>query len=195
MGARRGPPVAQVEIVLNNLAQEIKSDQDFVGEFAEDFLAVLKTVISFVSSRIDRPPNYLREDGGGSSVLENELQNDLLEYLYAYGQIPEPVLEGQGIAAGRVDILVVWPSGRVILEVKREQADASQESIEGAYGSQAAAYTATGYPFGIVPVLDLVEPQAEAPRRLADCFWIGECNGRKLVFVVVQGRRATPSSL
>jgi len=187
--------VAPVEIVLNRLARELRKDENFTGEFAQDFLAVLKLVISFVSSRIDTYPDYLREDGDGSSALEGQLQDDLHEYLRIYGPIPAPSLEAQGIAGGRTDILVTWPSGRVVLELKREQADASQESVVGAYGSQAAAYSATSQPFGIVPVLDLVEAQAEAPRMLADCFWIAECDGRKLVFALVQGRRRPPSSL
>lgn len=153
-------------------------------------------MIAFVSSRIDRPLKYLREDEGGSGALEKDLQHDLHEYLWAYGQTPEPVLEGQGIAAGRTDIMVIWPSGRVVLEVKRELGDVSHQGIEDAYGKQAAAYSATGYPFGIVPVLDLVEAQGQAPlRRLADCFWVGECDGRKIVFALIQGRRTTPSSL
>jgi len=152
-------------------------------------------VISFVSSRIDKVPNYLREDVGDSSPTESDFQDDLYEYLRIYGTIPEPALEVQEIAGGRTDIVVIWPSGRVVLEVKREQRDASRESVEEAYGSQAASYTATSHPFVIVPILDLVEAQEGATRRLADCFWIGEHDGRKLVFVLVQGRRRTPSSL
>lgn len=181
--------------MLNNLAQELRKDSEFTGEFAEDFLAVLRLVISFVASRIDKIPDYLREDVGGSSPVESDFQDDIYEYLRIYGPIPEPALEVQQIAGGRTDIVVIWPSGRVVLEVKREQRDASPKGVEEAYGSQAASYAATSKPFVIVPILDLVDAQEGATRRLADCFWIGENDGRKLVFVLVQGRRKTPSSL
>ena len=108
-------------------------------------------------------------------------------------------IEVRRIGGGRVDVLIAFGTHRVVVELKRELAEASHEGLEAAYGAQAASYQATDYPFGVVLVLDLSADQTGAAPHLDDLVWVHKCEAegrdRWLVWCVVPGRRVTPSQL
>ena len=109
-------------------------------------------------------------------------------------------LEVSDIAAGRADILVEMHRTRLVIEVKREDADASHDALARKYGPQATEYSNTSARIGFLLVLDRSRPDGSAGyigekvavrlvRKLRDD------EDRMLIIIVMPGRRRRPSSL
>ena len=84
---------------------------------------------------------------------EQDLQDDLLEW-YMGNEHGNPYIEPQNIGGGRVELVFPVNGDRFVVELKREQADASRESLRK-YLGQTAAYQATSICVGMLVVLDL----------------------------------------
>lgn len=185
-------------MVLERTRASLTASEHFHGELADDFMLVLRAVVLFLAARLDAPKPYQREDGKGPTAVEDDLQEDLFDWLRS-GALLEglPVYEPQKVGGGRADISVVFTAHRVVNELKRETRHSSDEAMEIAYAEQGSSYDATDYPFGLVTVLD-VSTQPPTTPRLDACVWVhkhDDAGGtRWLVFVRVPGRLSTPSA-
>lgn len=161
-------------------------------------MLVVKAVVLFLAARLNSPKSYQREDGKGASAVEDDLQEDLFDWLRSGALLQGiPVWEQKRLGGGgRADISVAFTAHEVVNELKREQHDSSREALEDTYSAQAGSYDATTYPFGLVTVLDVSEEPPSTP-RLDQCVWVhkheDESGTRWLVFVRLPGRISTPS--
>lgn len=161
-------------------------------------MLVVRAVVLFLSARLRAPKPYQREDGKGRGAVEDDLQQDLFDWLQS-GALTHglPIYEPQKVGAGRADIAVAFTAHQVVDELKRETRDSSRAAMETTYAEQGSSYDATDYPFGLVTVLDVSEEPPTTP-RLDECVWVhrhDDAGGtRWLVFVRVPGRLSTPSA-
>ncbi len=180
------------------MVDQLRVAPDFVGPVAANLTLVIQAVVWFLSARLASPKPYMREDGKGAQALERDLQDDLFEWLKSGALLQGvPIYEPQQVAGGRADIMIVINGQSIVNELKRETKDASRGALQEIHSRQASSYDAADYPFGIVTVLDIVDPPSATP-RLDECVWVhpvdyGEAGRRWLVFIRVPGRRRTPA--
>lgn len=200
MLAAREAPTPMVRVVEQRILSELANDEAFSGAVAEDVGAVVSLTIRYLARRLDHPADFMRAEFDEENVAERHLADDFESWL-ALAQLGRGTVttEVRRVAAGRADVLVAFGTHRVIVEFKRELTDASRAALEEHYADQAASYQATDYPFGIALVLDLSTEQESAVPHLEDLVWVGKADvpgrDRWLVWVVVPGRRVTPSAL
>lgn len=187
---------------VNELAAQASRFADAAGSAAGPAFAELAGLLAhFVRKSLDRPPAYQREDGDGASALEAQLQDDLWNYLnYTALSTRTGAYEPQKIGGGgRADIAMSILDERMVIECKRELSKVSRDDLQNAYAAQAGAYSASEHPFGAVAILDLTAPQSGSPPLFYDCLWLHQQTpadgGRTLLFMLIPGRRKTPSSI
>ena len=129
---------------------------------------------------------------------EQDLQDDLFEWYMGNGH-GNPYIEPQNIGGGRVEIVFPVNGDRFAAELKREQADASKESLRK-YLRQPAAYQATSICVGMLVVLDLTTQGL--PAHLRDNVWVEQVpppepggTARFVLVVRIPGNRTSPSRL
>ena len=197
----RGAPTPMVRLVEEAVIDQLLEHPDFTGRVAEDVATVARSAVRYVAHRLGTPADFMRTDYDGDPVVEQDLADDFERWL---GTAPlsrgSVTIEVRRIGGGRADVLIGFGTHRVVVELKRELADASRQALESHYADQAASYQATDYPFGIVLVLDLSAEQTGALAHLRDLVWTSEvaaggATRRQLVWCAVPGRRVTPSTL
>lgn len=166
------------------------------------FLALVLGVANFLKQKLDssveldRFSEYLFERGK-PLPLEKELQQDFLRHGRSAGL---PVTdELRGIAGGRADLAYISDGVTIIVEVKRELADASFDNLLASYGEQTAIYQATNVKLGVMLVLDLSKKNSRLAHmdtwyemRIGDL--LDDGTERAVLIVKVPGRRETPST-
>lgn len=132
------------------------------------------------------------------NAKEQDLQSDLVDW-YRGNAHGEPYIEPQDIGGGRVEIVFPVDGDRFVVELKREQANSSNESLKK-YLQQAAAYQATSICVGMLVVLDLTSDSL--PGHLRDNVWVEQISSpesggtdRFVLVVRVPGNRSSPSQL
>lgn len=109
-------------------------------------------------------------------------------------------LEQGDVAGGRADIKVERGRIRLIIEVKKENHNASHEALLAAYGAQATEYSNTSIRIGFLLVLDrsrkdgtaghiIDKVSAQTVRKS------GDTDSRTLIVIVMLGKRKRPSQL
>ena len=189
------------EVVLERVREALQASDLFQGDVADDVMLVVRAVVNFLAARLDAPRPYQREtgtDAKGAAAVEADLQEDLFDWLRSGALLQGiKVFEPQKVGGGRADIAVAFTSHQVINELKRETRNSSHECMEATYAEQGSSYDATGYPFGLVTVLDVSSEPPSTP-RLDTCVWVhkheDQGGTRWLVFVRVPGRLSTPSA-
>jgi len=137
--------------------------------------------------------------GDQRDQFERELQLDCMRMI-------QPILartarlEVSDIAAGRADILVEMHRTRLVIEVKREDNDASHDALLQKYGSQATEYSNTSARIGFLLVLDRSRPDGTAGHieekvAVRAVRKPGDREDRMLVIVVMPGKRKRPSAM
>ena len=130
---------------------------------------------------------------------EKRLQLDCMQFLRS-GLGNGIHLEQSDIAGGRADIIAQLQRTRLVIEVKREDKDASHHALRSAYGAQATEYSNTSARIGFLLVLDRSRPDGTAG-FIEDKISVttipkhGDNSPRTLIIVVMPGRRKTPSQL
>jgi len=193
-------PTPMVRRVEERVLEALSLEPLFAGPIAQDVGAVVSTTIRYVAHRLGAPKPFMRADFDGDNVIEQDLADDFEDWLHGVPLSRGSVtIEVRRIGGGRADVLIAFGTHRVVVELKRELADASRDALETHYGAQAASYQATDYPFGVVLVLDLTQEQSGTAAHLEDLVWVSnarvEGRDRWLVWCVVPGRRVTPSQL
>ena len=132
------------------------------------------------------------------NAKEKDLQSDLIDW-YRGNAHGDPYIEPQDIGGGRVEIVFPVNGDRFVVELKREQANASKESLRK-YLEQAAAYQATSICIGMLVVLDITSESL--PAHLRDNVWVEQVlspepggTDRFVLVVRVPGNRSSPSQL
>lgn len=129
--------------------------------------------------------------------FEKELQLDCMRFLRPFlGRNAR--LEQSDVAGGRADIYIELHRTRLVIEVKREDDDASHTALRAKYGAQATEYSSTSARVSFLLVLDRSGKDGSSghitskvsvqtvPKR-------GDAEPRTLVIVVMPGRRKRPS--
>ena len=132
------------------------------------------------------------------NAKESDLQDDLIDW-YRGNEHGNPYIESQDVGGGRVEIVFPLSGDRFVVELKREQADASKESLKD-YLNQVAAYQATSICIGMLVVLDLATQGL--PAHLRDNVWVEQVpppipggTSRFVLVVRIPGNRTSPSRL
>nr|WP_315445246.1 hypothetical protein [uncultured Pseudomonas sp.] len=169
------------------------------------FDTVLLWLVRFVFTRLeltkgDDPTGaYLFERNDGSLPHEDELQHDFFRWVATYAAGSD--LEPTNIASGRADIRLRSGPERLVVEVKREEADCSFDALFKSYAAQTTEYQNVSIRLGVLLVLDLATPGREGTPHLTSLFEmrqvrrLGESQPRLILIVKVPGRRKRPSDL
>lgn len=187
--------------IIEDVGDQLNACPDYQGTVREQLQPVIVSVIRFLARCLNA------QEGGGRSHtqylfdpdgLEGDLQQDLVGWLYASG-LHDFTVEAQHIGGGRIDLMVTFDGFRFIIELKREQGDATRSGLSG-YLRQAGAYQVTDVALGMLVVLDTTSDPL-AP-HMRDNVWVdvlaaAEPGGtdRYLVVVRVPGNRKSPSRL
>lgn len=132
-------------------------------------------------------------------ATEGELQQHLIEWFHGACGFTNLIVEAQQIGAGRIDLLLTFDAFRFVIELKREEDDATHNGLS-AYLRQEAAYQATDIALGMLVVLDLTA--GPLPDHMRDNVWVDVVSSsnpggtdRHIIVVRVPGNRTAPSRL
>ncbi|MEV4124196.1 hypothetical protein [Nocardia sp. NPDC049707] len=117
-------------------------------------------------------PAPKKNDGTTDYWDEKRVQDDLHQHLA--GILTPATIQREliDVASGRTDVTYTpEPGSRFVAEVKRRTTKWTRDSIEKSYLAQAANYTATGPPFGLLLVGDHSSHAAGYP-SVQDNVWI-----------------------
>jgi hypothetical protein len=158
----------------------------------DELLPVLRTVPGYsdVSPWIDWMVQqllrfvmrYIDKQGGGrraepwqrpftsrrAAPTEDTLADSLARWLLATTGV-RALVEVSDIGGGRVDVIVFLERLRLVVEIKREFENKSQDELVEAYGTQAVQYTSADVPFAFLAVLDLARRNVRSD--LQACLW------------------------
>ncbi|WP_170829937.1 hypothetical protein [Kosakonia sacchari] len=152
-----------------------------------------------VTRRDDPGGSYLFEREDGSLPHEDELQADFFRWLTTNAAGSD--LEATNLGSGRADIRMKSGPERLVIEVKREENDASFEALESYYASQTTDYQNVSIRLGVLLVLDLVTAGRDGTPHLTSLFSVikiqrpNEITPRAVLIVKIPGRRRVPSEL
>ncbi|MCK9910691.1 hypothetical protein MXD81_16200, partial [Microbacteriaceae bacterium K1510] len=127
---------------------------------------------------------------------ENILQKHYIAMLS--GWMGQMGVEVTGVSGGRSDVMFSIGADRLVVEVKREQVDATPDALFRAYGAQTEEYQNASWRLGILLVLDLTREDGKglhirdavaSQSTLRD----GESAPRTVFLVSIAGRRLVPS--
>jgi hypothetical protein len=111
---------------------------------------------------------YIDKQGGGkraepwqrpftrrrAAPTEDTLADSFARWLMATAGV-RALVEVSDIGGGRVDVIVFLEQLRLVVEIKREFENRSQDELVDAYGMQAVQYASADIPFAFLAVLDL----------------------------------------
>lgn len=169
------------------------------------FDAILLWLIQFLYNRLemtradDPTVGYLFQRDDSTLPSEDLLQEDFFRWLST--NVAGAGLEATNVGGGRADILVRSSNERIVVEVKRELADSSFESLAASYQAQATDYQNVSIRLGFLLVLDLVSTNNEGTPHISSLVRgqsvqrAREDSPRLLVIVKVPGNRKRPSDL
>jgi hypothetical protein len=161
--------------------------------------------VRFLSNRLeitqkdDPTVRYLFERANRTLAHEGELQDDYFRWLSTAASSSD--LEPTNIGGGRADVRLRYSNERIVIEVKRELADASFDSLAGWYSGQTTDYQNVSIRLGFLLVLDLSIENREGTPHLTSLFEtrniqrVDEGIPRIVTIVKVPGRRRRPSDL
>lgn len=187
--------------IIEQVNERLGACADYRGEVREQLQPLIGSVIRFLARCMDA---QMGGDNGRMRYLydeaasEDDLHQHIIDWLYGAGPYGY-TFESQNVGGGRIDVMFTLDGFRFVVELKREDDDASRAGISH-YLAQAAAYQATDVPLGMVICLDLTaEP---LPAHIRDNVWVevvpatpGNATDRYVCVVRVPGNRSAPSRL
>ena len=193
--------------VIERCCNDARGHTDYSGNAngTRLFDTVLLWLVRFVFNRLeltrgdDPTGTYLFEREDGSLPHENELQQDFFRWVATNAAGTD--LEPTNVASGRADIRLKSGPERLIVEVKREQADCSFDALSTSYAAQTTDYQNVSIRLGVLLVLDLATSNREGTPHLTSLFEMrhvyrpGEPQSRLILIVKIPGRRKRPSDL
>jgi hypothetical protein len=193
---------------LRRLHDELARSSAWTPPASTHFTMLLTHVLTFLHDRFDAQADalgaltaYLGPPAPGDVWKEKALQDDCLNYLK--GRLPLGTVQRElvDVASGRTDITYTpLPGLRFSVEVKRHRSAWTASGLEDRYIAQAANYTATTPPFGILLIGDHSNHD-KGYRNVEDSVWIRPWartpteTPRQIVIGVLPIGRPTPSHL
>ncbi len=193
---------AIVHGIAAKVMKKLEHNEHYANGVRADFDSLLLQVLTFCADRLDAAPAEIGERGDyrfRPDAREWDLQADLREWLRGNFRHGEVRTEVSGIATGRADIYVSFGGTRFILELKKEESNASPAGLHK-YLGQAVAYQATNVRLGFLGVLDLTHHGSPAP-HLEENVWVDEVRpnsdgpARHIVVFRVTGNLSRPSEI
>ncbi len=188
--------------IEENVFGALEDNRSFLMSAGQNFKLLIRISLRFLLMVADEPAAYMKELNAGDDVpLEAELQRQYSQALKMSPLAGRVGIELHDVARGRADVYVTFDEAqRFIVEIKREKADASRQSIETAYLTQTFEYQRTNVPPGMLLVLDLTSHK-HGLLHLKDTIWVvhrdppGNGTRRSAVVGVVAGNRPVPSAM
>ncbi|MBV9024814.1 MAG: hypothetical protein JO362_13740 [Streptomycetaceae bacterium] len=175
---------ARFDAHLESLLDVLATSPAWQPSDSHYFTTLLDQFLRFLYDRFDAQADYYgartaylgpaptKPDGSIDHWDEKHVQDDLHQHLAGTltpGTVQREVID---IASGRTDITYTpQPGSRFVAEIKRRTTAWTRERIEHSYLAQAANYTATGPPFGLLLVGDHSSHTAGYP-SVEDSVWI-----------------------
>lgn len=203
----------RLDTQLQNLLDTLATSPAWEPTDSHYFTALLEQFLRFLYDRFDAQANlygertaYLgpaRKKNGGSTAhwAEKHLQDDFHQHLSAVLTPGTVQRELWDVGGGRTDITYTpQPGSRFVAEVKWRTTSWTRATIKQDHLAQAANYTATGPPFGLLLVGDYSGHSA-GYRDIDDSIWIITHTRsatevpRLIVTGVLPVGRPTPSAL
>lgn len=193
------PVISQI---IESTVSDLARCPDFSGRVKEQLQPVIVSVIHFLAFCLDTQEggphshtSYLFDPG----ALEGQLQQHLTEWFRGASGFTNLVIEAQQIAAGRIDLMLTFEGFRFVIELKREQEDATRQAVS-VYLRQGAAYQVTDIAVGMLVVLDLTADPL--PDHMRDHVWVDNVlpmekdgTARYIAVVRIPGNRTAPARL
>ena len=175
---------ARFDAHMESLLEELAASPAWKPRDSSYFTSLLEHFLRFLYDRFDAQADYYgartaylgpcpnKPDGSPDHWDEKHVQDDLHQHLAGTltpGTVQRELID---VASGRTDVTYTPQAGsRFVAEVKRRSTNWTRERIQKSYLAQAANYTATGPPFGILLVGD-DSGHAEGYRSVEDSVWI-----------------------
>lgn len=176
---------ARFDAHLESLLEELATSPAWKPRDSSYFTTLLEQFLRFLYDRFDAQADYYgartaylgpctdkKPDGSPDHWAEKHVQDDLHQHLAGTltpGTVQRELID---VASGRTDVTYTpEPGSRFVAEVKRRDTRWTRERIEKSYLAQAANYTATGPPFGVLLVGD-DSGHASGYRSVEDSVWI-----------------------
>lgn len=192
------PVISQI---IDSTIEQLAECPDFKGRVREELEPIVVQTIRFLARCLDAQRGG---EGTRMSYLfkadaeEKDLQQDLIDWFISSGLYGLDI-EAQQIGGGRIDLMFAFDGFRFVLELKREQADTTEQTLKK-YLRQAGSYQVTNIAVGMLVVLDL-GTESLAP-HMRDNVWVDrlpskETDGtdRFVAVVRIPGNRLAPSRL
>ncbi|NML54765.1 hypothetical protein HHL19_18835 [Streptomyces sp. R302] len=161
------PPHARVDEKMGSLLDVLRTSPAWKAPNSTYFIVLLEYFLRFLHDRFDGQADlygdrtaYLgpapnKPDGSAGLWPEKAVQDDIHQHLSGLltpGTVQREVID---VASGRTDVTYTpEPGRRLVIEVKRRKTKAERNAVERDCLAQAANYTVTGPPFGILLVGD-----------------------------------------
>lgn len=176
---------ARFDAHLESLLGELATSPAWTQRDSSYFTTLLEQFLRFLYDRFDAQADYYgartaylgpcpdkKPDGSPDHWDEKHVQDDLHQHLVGTltpGTVQRELID---VASGRTDVTYTpEPGSRFVAEVKRRDTRWTRERIEKSYLAQAANYTATGPPFGLLLVGD-DSGHTSGYRSIKDSVWI-----------------------
>ncbi|MBY8882900.1 hypothetical protein [Actinacidiphila acidipaludis] len=175
---------ARLDAHLELLLEELATSPAWKPRDSSYFTTLLEQFLRFLYDRFDAQADYYgvrtaylgpcpdKADGTPDHWDEKHVQDDLHQHLAGTltpGTVQRELID---VASGRTDVTYTpEPGSRFVAEVKRRTTNWTRERIQKGYLAQAANYTATGPPFGILLVGD-DSGHTGGYRSVEDSIWI-----------------------
>ncbi|MEU6559281.1 hypothetical protein [Nocardia nova] len=202
--------------LLDRIVADLSTHPGFTADVRRTYSALILQTLLFLRSRLDLTRTSLvgkgsageaaydyrrRPEPGQRKALESDLQRDFYGWLLAGPMYNVVSAEPIDLALGRGDLIIRFGSLRYLAEIKREESGASHDHIEATYLTQAAEYSNTNVPFGLLLVLDLTSKESSGGTwRLDELVWVathhpvGALTDRKVMVGILPGNRLPPSA-
>ena len=187
--------------MLESSIAQLNKCPEFAGHVREHLEPIILSTILFLVRCMDIQKGYESRRTAylfNPNAREQDLQDDLIDW-FKGNEHADPFIEPQDIGGGRAELVFPFDGYRFVIELKREQSDASKESLRG-YVPQVTAYQTTSIPVGMLVVLDLTS--GAFPTKLRDNVWVEQIPSHELggtdrfVLVIrIPGSRIPPSRL
>ena len=172
--AQPGPTVAE-NVALSKLLSALRKVPGY-GVVSPWVDWMVRQLLRFVMHYIDKQSGGKRAEPWQNSFTshsdaptEDKLADSLARWLNATTGVRAQV-EVSDIGGGRVDIVVFFEVLRLVVEVKRDFEEKSQDGLVAAYGTQAVQYASADVPFAFLAVLDLARRDVRAD--VQSCLWV-----------------------
>lgn len=200
--AERVKVSSDVQVICRKISEEFADATDYRNDVRYAFDHLVQQAVSFCADRQNADLSQIGLRGAylrSATAIENELQQDLREWLRGNMTSVKVLTEVPGIAAGRTDIYVDFGNVQFVIELKRHRGTVD-DAVARKYSAQAVAYQATGPKLGLLGILEL-EDRSGPPPSLAECVWtdayvpVGSALTRNLVVFRVPGMLQRPSAM